>query len=209
MRTFGTFLAVGILALAAGCGGSSGSNGTSSTGRSASNGGQCPGSSSGQSCTGEAAYNTCELNACGAQYKVCFGNNFASGNYAGGACSDFLTCELKCPCDATAMTCEQTCATQYMLTSTVCATCLGTLSACVDSGAGAACTKPVCTTTGTATNTNTNTSTGTNCAALQTCCASAAGAVATACQSALANTGGVDTTCAGVLSGFKTAGYCP
>ena len=235
MRTFGTFLAVGILALTTGCGsgGSSGSTATSTatdtttstsigSGRTASNGGQCPASSGGQSCTGEAAYAACSMNACGAQYQACFGSNYASGNFTGGACAGFMTCELQCPCDSTAQTCEMNCSTQYLVTAAgvTCAACLETLSACVTAaktpptGTGT-CAPPVCTTTpaptstATSTATSISTATGTNCLALQACCATIPVALASACQASLTNAAGVDTTCALIVSGFKQAGYCP
>jgi hypothetical protein len=212
MRTFDTFLAVGILALAAGCGGS---DNKSTSGRTFSNGGQCPASSSGEVCTGEDAYNTCELNACGTEYKACFGNNFASGDFAGGVCADFFACEMKCPCDATATTCEETCTTQYLTTAAgaTCAACVTTLSTCVTTGAGATCTNPVCTTTSTNTNTNTNTdtSTSTGCAGALACCTALGttygATVTTQCQTALA--GQTDATCDQVVSAYKAAGICP
>jgi len=227
MRTFGTYLVAVILACAAGCGSGTSNKGTSSTGRSGSTGGQCP-SSTGQSCTGGDAYTQCEMAACGPQYKTCFGTNFASGDFTGGACADYINCMLPCPCDGSAAqsTCETNCSA--MLTSTTgtsCMSCLTTLGTCVSA---AACTKPVCSTTGTTTGTATtssststlttlntstltatSTSTGTNCAGLQACCASMTGTIATACQDSIANTGGVDSKCALVVQGFQQGGYCP
>lgn len=204
MRTFGTFVVAGIFALAMGCGDGD-KNGTSSGGRDPANGGACPASSSGQVCTGEEAYANCVMAACGAQYKTCFGANYASGTYAG-PCGSYLTCMMSCPCDATATTCETGCTTQ-VASNTECMTCLLTLASCVQ---GTGCTEPVCQTTATATSTatSTQTSTGTGCAALQACCASMPSALASACQSALTSAGGVDTTCSSVLTSFQSAGYC-
>ena len=215
MRTYGTLLVTGIVALVVGCGGSSGSK-TSGSGRSGATGGQCPASSNGQTCTGEAAYETCVMGVCGTQYKACFGNNYASGNFTGGACADWVSCEMACPCDATATTCESTCSAQFLTTTAgqTCLSCLTTLETCVS---GAACTQPVCTTTSTNTNTATltntntatNTGTGTSCAALTACCATLTGAVATGCQAAVSSAAGVDATCASLLTSFKSGGYCP
>jgi hypothetical protein len=214
MRTFGTFLVAVVFAVAAGCGGGSSNNGTSSSGRSASSGGMCPGSSSsGEVCTGEEAYANCELSACGTEYKACFGANYASGNYAGGACADWMNCMMACPCDATATTCETNCSmTLATAAGQTCMTCLLSLQACTDTGAGASCTQPVCTstntTTSTATSTSTTTSTGTNCAALAACCARMTDAtMQTACQSAASSAGGVDSTCALILPQLQS--YCP
>jgi hypothetical protein len=204
MRTFGTFLAVALLASAAGCGGdSNSSNYTSPTGRSPATGGQCPGSTSGQTCTGEQAYNDCLTKACGAQAKTCFGNNYIKGDFTGGACSGLITCLMACPCDATGDACMAQCGMTYM-TDATCASCTTTLQACTTT---AGCVEPVCTTTGTNTSTSTST-TGANCTALQACCATLATAEATACQAALAQAAGVDTTCASVLAGFKAASLC-
>ena len=224
MRTFGSYLAVGILALAVGCGGSSSGTGgpdgggSSSTGRTASNGGQCPGSSTGQSCTNESAYESCLLNACGTQYKAALGNNFASGNFAGSPCADFMNCELKCPCDTTATTCEAACFTQYAGSTSTCYTALMAVEACVVGNTTCACTQATNTNTSTATSTatGTGTSTGTgtgtgSCAALSGCCASivamaGGGVTVQECQAAYAAV--PDATCAQTLSAYKTEGIC-
>lgn len=209
MRTFGTFLAVGILALAAGCGG--GSDSKSTGGRTASNGGQCPASSSGQTCTGEDAYETCLMNACGTQYKAALGNNFASGNFAGSPCADFMNCLLKCPCDATGDSCEVTCFTQHAASGSACYTAMMAVQACV---VATTCAMPVCgpsTATTTSTSTTTGTSTGTGCAGALACCtalASSGGAsVVQACKDALA--GQTDAVCTQFVATYKSAGLCP
>ncbi len=209
MRTFGTFFVAAIFACVAGCGGSS----SSSNGRTGANGGQCPASSNGKTCTGEAAYQTCITNACGTQAKTCFGNNYASGDFSGSICADYMGCVMKCPCDSTATTCETSCSTQYLATTAgaACMSCVTTLGYCV---AQSGCTQPVCTTTSTNTNTTTTTttttttSTGTNCVALQTCCTKMTDAtIKAACQGSITNAGGVDSTCALILQGIQS--YCP
>ena len=211
MRTLGIFLAVGILAVVAGCGGSSTSGGldgggSSTTGRTPSNGGQCPGST-GQSCTNESAYQSCLLNACGTEYKAALGNNFASGNFTGSPCADFMNCQLKCPCDATATTCEATCATTYAASGSTCFTALMAVEACVVGNTSCTCTPA----TNTNTNTNTNTSTGTGCTAAQACCASLGttygASVAQQCATALA--GQTDAACTQLVASYKQAGVCP
>lgn len=214
MRTFGTFV-VAILFGLTGCGGGS-SNGTSPTGRTGSTGGQCPASSKGQTCTGEDAYNNCVASACGTQVKACFGNNYAKGDFTGSVCADWMSCQMKCPCDATASTCEGTCATQYLMSAagTSCMTCVTTLGACVQAATN--CTQPVCTTTtttttNTTTTTTTTTSTGTGCAGAIACCnalASLGGAtLVQQCQAALA--GQTDAVCEQVVASYKQAGLCP
>ena len=102
MRPFGTFLAVGILALAAGCGDSSSSSGfTSPTGRTANSGGLV---CKGQSCAAQDTYYACAASKCGADATACFGPSYASGTFSG-ACQSFITCTMACPCDSTGNNC--------------------------------------------------------------------------------------------------------
>lgn len=206
MRTFGTFVALATFASAAGCGGGSGSsNYTSPTGRSPANGGECPASSSGETCTGEDAYYDCLIAACDAQSKACFGSNYMKGDFTGGVCADFMTCMLACPCDATGDTCVGTCVSTYILaaTATACMTCATTLQGCTDA---AGCVEPVCTPTGT--NTNTSTTTGASCTALAACCAAVPATATAQCQAALTAAAGDETTCSAILGGFQSSGLC-
>jgi hypothetical protein len=206
MRTLGTLLVLALYAGAAGCGGGSGSsNYTSPTGRSPANGGQCPASSSGQTCTGEDAYYDCLIKACDAQSKACFGNSYLKGDFTGGVCADFMNCVLLCPCDATGDACVMNCTATYVMsaTSTACMTCALTLQTCTET---AGCVEPVCTTTGI--DAGTPTTTGPNCAALQACCAVAPAAAAAQCQAALTAAAGDETTCLGILTAFQAQGLC-
>jgi hypothetical protein len=213
MRTFTGSLAIAALALVAACGSSSSSN-TPSTGRSPSTGGQCPaGSTSGQTCTGEAAFNSCIMTACGAQYQACFGSNYASGNFAGSACADFLTCEIQCPCDATAKTCEYTCYTQHAAVGSACSNALLALGVCAAANTAptGACVSPVCTggtPPDTSTSTTTSTTTGPNCAAVAACCARMTNAtMQSACLQSIPNMKNDEVTCGLALSPLQT--YCP
>jgi hypothetical protein len=209
MRTFSSFLAVGILAATVGCGGSSG-NGTSSTGRSASNGGQCPVDST---CTGEAEYENCLLTACGAEYKACFGANFASGDFTGSPCADFIKCEMACPCDATGQACEANCATQYAAMGSACYTAITALATCVGANVtpNGSCVPPVCSGGPTGTSTSTDTSTSTGCAEALACCTSlgATYGAAVAQQCAAALSGQTDAVCAQLVASYRQAGVCP
>lgn len=207
MRTYGTLLAVAVVGLAMGCGG--GSGGSTSSGRTGSNGGQCPASSSGQTCTGEEAYQTCSMSACEIPYKTCFGANYAKGDFTGGSCADFMACQLKCPCGtAEAKTCEAACAMQLMQTTPgqTCMTCLTALATCVT---GAACAEPVCTTPGGGL--DAGVTTGGNCAAAQACCTTLAAlspAAAQSCTTAVSSANGQDAACASILDGLKSGGLC-
>jgi hypothetical protein len=218
MRTFGTFLAVGILALAAGCGGSSSSGGfTSPTGRTAASGGLLCKS---QSCSAKDTYFACAASKCDADAKTCFGPNYASGTFTG-ACQSFLTCTMGCPCDSTGDACLLGC--EAAITSD-CVTCSATVQTCAaTSGCGAGA--PTCandastsgTNTSTNTNTNTNTktntstATGTSCATLVACCPSivalAAGSTTLQeCQAGLAAM--PDAQCAQLMVQYSTLGLC-
>lgn len=209
MRTSGIFVAAIVFGLMA-CGGGSGSSGTSPSGRTGSNGGQCPASSKGQTCTGEDAYNNCLTSACGTQVKACFGNNYAKGDFTGSVCADWMNCQMKCPCDATASTCEGACATQYLMTAagTTCLSCVTQLGTCVQ--AATSCKQPVCTTTNPGVDAG-GTSTGGGCAGASACCdalAALGGAtVVQQCKTALA--GQTDAVCDQVVTSYKQAGLCP
>jgi hypothetical protein len=201
MRTLGAIVVAGMLVVSTGCGGDSKDKGGSSpSGRSAANGGTCPASSSGQTCTGEKEYADCAMAACGAQSKTCFGADFLSGVYTG-PCGPYLDCQMKCPCDATATTCEQNCTT-LVTTNTECLMCLLTLASCVQS---AGCAEPVCQGTGI----DAGATGGANCTALQACCAGLVDAnQIQACQLALAGAAGNDSICSQILVGFKSQSLC-
>jgi hypothetical protein len=198
MRTFSTFLAVGILALAAGCGSSSSSSSTgytSPTGRTGSSAGAV---CKNQSCAAEDTYFSCLAGKCDAQAKTCFGDSYASGTFAG-TCKDYIACNMGCPCDATGTACLAAC---FLAATTDCVTCLGAVQGCQGtSSCGAQ--PPTCTS-------DAATSTGTNCAALSACCptmAAAAGVTVQQCQSGIALL--PDATCAQQLAAAKSAGLCP
>jgi hypothetical protein len=214
MRTLSIFVATMALATF-GCGGSSDSNGgkTNSNGRNTATG-QCPGASSSgaaETCTGEDAYQQCILASCTPQFQACFGNGFTSGNFTGGACADYMGCQMACPCDSSAVTCETACQ-QKMLANPSCMTCMTTVSTCT---LGSGCAQPVCTpATATSTNTKTTTSTATatggSCAAVGACCATlTAGATAAQYQSTCATiVAAGEATCAQILSSWQSAGLC-
>ena len=195
MRSFGTFLAVGILALAAGCGDSSSSSGfTSPTGRTgASAGAACKN----QSCAAEDTYFSCLVGKCDVQAKTCFGDSYASGTFAG-TCKDYIACNMSCPCDANGTACLAAC---YLAATTDCLTCLGAVQGCqATSGCGAL---PTCTS-------DAATSTGTSCATLAACCPTMApntGVTVAQCQAGIA--GLPDATCATELASAKSVGLCP
>ena len=207
MRTFGTFLAVGILALAAGCGDSSSSGFTSSTGRTASSGGlECKG----QSCAAKDTYYACATSKCDADAKTCFGPSYASGTFIGD-CQSFTTCTMSCPCDSTGATCIQTC---YAAITTGCMACLTTAATCgVTNSCGAQ--PPTCpsdaSTASDASTTNNDSSaaTGTGCAAAQACCTalgtSLGASAAQTCQADIA--GLTDAQCTAAIAEFQK--YCP
>jgi hypothetical protein len=201
MRLFGTFLAVGILALAAGCGGSSSGGFTSPTGRTASSGGlECKG----QSCAAKDTYYSCVTSKCDADAKTCFGPSYASGTFSG-ACQSFITCTMSCPCDSTGATCLQTC---YAAITADCVACLTTASTCgVTNSCGAQ--PPTCPSDASTAKNDSGTTTGTGCAAAQACCTalgtSLGASVAQTCQAAIV--GLTDAQCTQAMAAYQT--YCP
>ena len=204
MRSFGTFLAVGILALAAGCGDSSSSSSgfTSPTGREASSAGYV---CKNQSCAAEDTYYSCLAGQCDAQAKSCFGPGYASGTYSG-VCQALIACAMACPCDATGPTCLAAC---YGNMTSDCATCVAAITTCQST---ATCVPGTCTNdSGTTAKNDSGTVTGTGCAAAQACCATLGTtygtAVAQECATALA--GLTDATCTQAVAQYKQAGVCP
>jgi len=203
MRPFGTFLAVGILALTAGCGGSSSSAGyTSPTGRTVSSGGSV---CKNQSCAAQDSYYSCLAGKCDAQAKTCFGASYASGTFAG-ACQALITCTMACPCDDTGPLCLAAC---YGSITSDCTTCVGAIQAC--QSAAATCVPATCTNdSGTAAKNDSGTATGgPNCTALAACCpamAPTAGVTVQQCQAGLA--GLADATCASELTAARAMGLC-
>jgi hypothetical protein len=201
MRTFVSFLAAGIFAVLVGCGSSS-SNGGSGSGRTGSNGGLCPGSSKGQTCTGEAEYASCTVAACRAEYEACYGSNFASGNFTGSTCADLMACQLKCPCDATATTCESSCRSQYAPLGSACLSALGALTVCVAANTAptGTCVSAVCTG---------GTPTATGCAAALQCCQALAAAYGESAvqQCAAMLAGQTDEACNQLITTYKA--LCP
>jgi len=206
MRTFETFVALGIVALTVGCGGGSSGGFTSPSGRTASSGG---GVCKAQSCAAQDSYYSCVSSKCGTEAKTCFGDSYASGTF-GGACQGYATCNMACPCDANGEACIAGC---YLAATPDCQTCLGTITACASSTTAACGQTPTCpatTNTSTTTLTSTSTATGASCTALQSCCttlAAAGGAAGIqACQAAFV--GLLESECAPVLAQYRTAGTC-
>jgi len=195
MRTFGSFLAVGILALTVGCGGSSSTGYTSPTGRTVSSGGSV---CKNQSCAAQDSYYSCLAGKCDAQAKTCFGASYASGTFAG-ACQALITCTMACPCDDTGPLCLAAC---YGNITADCETCVGTITTCEST---ASCVPATCTNdsgtatndSGTATKNDSGTATGSGCAAAQACCTalgtSLGASAAQQCSAAL--TGLTDAEC--------------
>lgn len=233
MRVLTMCLGIGI-ALAAACGGDSSKNGTNSNGRDTLTG-QCTATSATQTCTGEAAFEQCMQGSCDSQLKAAFGSGYAGGAFTG-PCAAYMNCQMACPCDANAPTCESNCTSQ-LLSNSSCMTVIMAVSSCMTS---AGCVEPVCTsTTGTGTGANTGTGTGLNtatytniatstdtatytnlttatatggCAAAGQCCNTLAAmggtaAAQTAQQCATIATMG-DAACNQILGIWQTYGFC-
>jgi len=199
MRTLTLCLGIGIL-LTTACGSSNSKPGTNANGRNAVSG-QCTTSAT-QTCTGEDAYATCLESNCDSQLKAMLGSGYASGSFSG-ACAAFMNCELACPCDATAATCESTCTTTNLLGDSNCAAAAMAVETC---STAAGCVQGVCTAT-TPTSTGPGTTTGTgSCAQVQACCATMAG-TAYAASCAQVSSGG-EAACAQAYAAWVQAGLC-
>jgi hypothetical protein len=187
-------VSVAVLAFALGsCGGDSGGGGP---GSSATSGFFCP-STNASSCkqSDVDAYGTCVQGKCGAETKLCFGDNYQNGTFAG-ACATWAACYGKCACGDTA------CRTACGAPTGECTSCLLKISTCTTTSG---CTPPVCTADAG------STPVGGSCADLQACCNSIANAqVKASCnaQVTAAATAGAQY-CTTVLTGLRGAGQCP
>ena len=241
MRALALCLGIGIL-LTATCGGSSSSTTGTDTGTGTgtstptANGrnpmtGFCSGSTA-LTCTGDqAAYEQCILTYCNASAVAAFGPGYASGSFAG-ACGAMMSCQLACPCDATANGCELGCVQAVLTGGSTCMDALLALRTCYTA---AGCVTPSCTpnTTGVATDTSTSSSTATltnlgtatatytnlstatatgGCAAAAQCCATLAalgGAAAAQAQQECATvTSAGEAACNQVLGMWQASGFC-
>jgi hypothetical protein len=162
--------------------------------------GACYGSS-GQTCTGIDAYESCEISHCGTQLQACFGKNFQSGDTSGGSCAAFFNCEAACACGDTS--CVAGC---IGAASADCKSCLQTAGTC-ETNAG--CTQPMCSggtaDAGSSGSPDAKTS-ASSCADLTTCCGMVPSAQQAACN-AIAGSG-MQSICAQSLQDFQKLGYC-
>jgi hypothetical protein len=140
-RTLSAFVLT-ISATLAACGGGNGNGGTGGTGGGGGGGNGGGGQCLGGTCTqaDQAAvnqYNSCVQDACDAQFRACYGPNFATGGAASGACGAYATCTNACGCNASSA-CVQACGQP----SSECLSCTVTLGSCI-LGASS-CTRPAC-----------------------------------------------------------------
>lgn len=91
-----------------------------SSGRTVGSLGHCE-NGAGGTCAGAAAFSTCMTDNCDSDLRSCFGPSYASATFAG-PCADYMNCIWKCPCDANAKTCEDTCTS--LLAAGTCLSCL-------------------------------------------------------------------------------------
>src|SRR5690554_2481497 len=74
-------------------------------------------------------YVTCVETNCQTQYESCFGADYLNGNF-GGACADYMSCNLACECGDTDCTTE--CYNSHAAMGSACGDCLvNDISACV------------------------------------------------------------------------------
>ena len=90
----------------------------------------------GTTCTGVPEYQTCVKDKCGSRAKLCWGNDYQSGNY-GGLCGDAMKCSTACLCDASYQSCVGQCHAKYLTSQ--CQNCFRDLVVCEGQ-----CPFPVC-----------------------------------------------------------------
>lgn len=153
----------------------------------------------GGSCDDQAAidaYADCIVTTCDAEYKQCFGADYATGT-VGGACAELLTCAMDCQdCDQACLT---DCSNNHFVTA--CKDCiLGPIASCaVQAIASGKCVLPC----------GPSTSTGGACDELGACCAALTGADQTSCNTTYGQVKlGGDAACGSVLTGYKSTGVC-
>jgi len=101
--------------------------------------GQCE-NGAGGACAAAAAFSTCMTDNCDSDVRDCFGPSYASATFAG-PCADYMNCVWKCPCDATAKTCQDACTP--LLSAGTCLSCLtGSLCTITSCGIPPACLLP-------------------------------------------------------------------
>jgi hypothetical protein len=201
---------------------SSGSGGTSSGGTSS--GGTSSGNGSSGSTTGGsnacnptgvsgsggspecADLSECVQRECESEYAECMGPNFASGNYSGSVCEDYLECARDCQ---SGDDCDTTCVLDCLGNiSDACQSCLTAAGACGSESCQdeyEACSESQTTTTASST---TGSLDGT-CTDLEACCESLDEDSQEACLSTLeAVQQGGDQACAVILVTYQSTGQC-
>jgi len=138
------------------------------------------GGSGGGGSTGPDACGTCVTNKCGSEINACFSSS--------GACIAWANAGCKGLPDATCISCTEK------------------LGACESSQCATECKSDTGTKTDTGTPDLGASDGGGECKTLALCCPTLTGDLKTGCESSVAS--GADSTCAAVLSGFKSAGYC-
>ncbi|APR78363.1 Hypothetical protein A7982_03710 [Minicystis rosea] len=143
------------------------------------------------------AYSTCIVDTCDAEYKQCFGENYASGTF-GGACKELMDCSSKCEsCD---QTCLQACSNQHF--TGACKECItGPIASCAVSAISSGTCKLPCVSVGGGS--------GGACDDLETCCNSLDADDKTTCLSQYTQVKlGGDFACSAALGTYKSGGLC-
>ncbi len=174
----------------ANCGGDSGGGGSSGSNL------FCP-SSNQTNCKQDEvdAYGKCVQDKCDGQIKLCFGDNYKTGTFAG-TCGAYVTCSNKCSC--TDNNCRAACAA---MADAPCTDCLLKIGACTQSmGCKLSCPG----------GSDAGAPAGGSCADLQACCNQIADAnVKMACQQQVtAGASAGAQYCSNVLMGFRASNMC-
>jgi hypothetical protein len=179
------------------------SSSSSSGGASSSAFRQCPGQGGGSSSCTEAEskpYTDCLMQQCDAKYQECFGANYKSGDFTGGACATWFSCTNKCECNDTS--CRSSCG----IPDNACLQCtLGTQDC------SSKCQAPACASASASSSSggssSGSTSGGAGCTGLRACCAKMTNEpLKNACNTQANN--GTDPQCSQALSSYESASLC-
>jgi YVTN family beta-propeller protein len=94
-----------------------------------------------QTCTGQAAYDSCTIGTCDGALGTAYGSAYASGTF-GPPCGAYANCTRACPCNANYDSCQTACASQISVS------CQGVLPQVMSCVLSSGCAQPVCTGSG-------------------------------------------------------------
>lgn len=154
-------------------------------------------------------FGECAQRECESDYAECMGEDFANGDFSGGACEDMFECLQGC---SSGDTCDTGCAVDcFGDASEACTNCMLAAGEC---GAEAcpdeyeACNEEPPTSTTSTTTAGTTGGGGGTCTDLEACCDSMEGELQEGCLAGLESAAGSDDTCDLILQTYQAIGQC-